>query len=93
VNLNARRRFYLIGLVTGLCFYQNQGSSDPWEVLSNRGIIRTVIYVANYGLIASNLVDQARSDQAVMATLCDFLVKLLQVTPAPDQDPGPATNV
>ena len=24
-----------------------------------------------YGLIASNLVNQARSDQAVMATLCD----------------------
>ncbi len=61
-------------------------------MLSNRGIIRTVIYVANYGLIASKLVDQARSNQAVMATLCDFLVKLLQMTPAPDQDPGPATD-
>jgi hypothetical protein len=27
-----------------------------------------------------------------MATLCDFLVKLLHVTPAPDQDPGSATD-
>lgn len=49
-----------------------------------------------YGLIASNLVNQARSDQAVMATLCDFLVNLLRLTPAtnpdPSANPGPATD-
>ncbi len=49
-----------------------------------------------YGLIASNLVNQARSDQAVMATLYDFLVNLLRVTPATNPDSSinldPATD-
>ncbi len=65
-------------------------SANNIEVARSAELIRRELMT--YGLIESNLVDQARSNQAVIATLCDFLVKLLQVTPATDKDPGPATD-